>query len=147
MSSAHWRPFCPAEYELTGKGPILQAWFLVNSSMLFHPALSNGYTYLSILGLSSLIIAKGCIRQMLAYNVSKPKSPMPSVISVSQWFNIVEVILVICDDVIKWKHFSRYWLFVRGTGEFPAQRPVTRSSDVFYDLRLNKRLSKQSWGW
>ena len=32
-------------------------------------------------------------------------------------------------------------------GEFPTQRPVTRSFDVFYDLRLNKRLSKQSWGW
>ena len=34
-----------------------------------------------------------------------------------------------------------------GPGEFPAQRPVTRSFDVFFDLRLNKRLSKQSWGW
>ena len=33
------------------------------------------------------------------------------------------------------------------TGEFPTQRPVTRSFDVFFDLRLNKRLSKQSWGW
>ena len=33
------------------------------------------------------------------------------------------------------------------TGEFPAQRPVTRSFDVFFDLRLNKRLSKQTWGW
>ena len=32
-------------------------------------------------------------------------------------------------------------------GEFPAQRPVTRSFDVFFDLRLNKRLMKQSWGW
>ena len=32
-------------------------------------------------------------------------------------------------------------------GEFPAQRPVTRSFDVFFDLRLNKWLSKQSWGW
>ena len=32
------------------------------------------------------------------------------------------------------------------TGEFPAQRPVTRSFYVFFDLRLNKRLSKQSWG-
>ena len=31
--------------------------------------------------------------------------------------------------------------------EFPTQRPVTRSCDVFFDLRLNKRLSKQSWGW
>ena len=32
-------------------------------------------------------------------------------------------------------------------GEFPAQRPVTRSFDVFFHLRLNKRLTKQSWGW
>ena len=29
-------------------------------------------------------------------------------------------------------------------GEFPSQRPVTRSFDVFFDLRLNKRLNKQS---
>ena len=33
------------------------------------------------------------------------------------------------------------------TGEFPSQRPVTRSFDVFFDLRLFKRPSKQSWGW
>ena len=33
------------------------------------------------------------------------------------------------------------------TGEFPAQRAVTRSFDVFFDLSLNKRLSKQPWGW
>ena len=32
-------------------------------------------------------------------------------------------------------------------GEFTAQRPVTRSFDVFFDLRLNKRWSKQWWGW
>ena len=50
-------------------------------------------------------------------------------------------------DVIKWKHFPRYWPFVRGinrvAGEFPAQRPVTRGFDVFLDLGLNERLSKQ----
>ena len=34
-----------------------------------------------------------------------------------------------------------------GPGEFPAQRPVTQSFDVFFDLRLNTRLSKQPWGW
>ena len=33
------------------------------------------------------------------------------------------------------------------TGEFPAQRPVTRSFDVFFDLHLNEWLSKQSWDW
>ena len=33
------------------------------------------------------------------------------------------------------------------TDEFPIQRPVAWSFDVFFDLCLNKRLSKQSWGW
>ena len=51
------------------------------------------------------------------------------------------------DDVIKWKHFPRYWPFVRGIHRSPAQRPVTRRFGVFFDLRLNKRFSKQSWGW
>ena len=32
-------------------------------------------------------------------------------------------------------------------GEFPIQRPVRRSFDVYFDLRPNKRLSKQSLGW
>ena len=33
------------------------------------------------------------------------------------------------------------------TGEFLSQRPVKRGFDVFFDLRLNRRFSKQSWGW
>ena len=48
------------------------------------------------------------------------------------------------------KQFPCNWPFVReftGPGEFPTQRPVTRSFDAFYDLCLNKRLSKQPWGW
>ena len=32
-------------------------------------------------------------------------------------------------------------------GEFTAQRPVTQSFDVFFDLHPNTRLSKQWWGW
>ena len=55
------------------------------------------------------------------------------------------------DDVIKWKYFPHYWPFCVGnspfTNEFPSQRPVPRSFDVFFDLRLNKRLSERSWGW
>ena len=49
------------------------------------------------------------------------------------------------DDVIQWKHFPRCWPFARGI--FPTQRPVTQSFDVFFDLHLNIRLSKQSWNW
>ena len=55
----------------------------------------------------------------------------------------------------RWRHqmktFSALLAICAGNslvpGEFPTQRPVTRSFDVFYDLRLNKWLSKQSWGW
>ena len=49
------------------------------------------------------------------------------------------------DDVTKWKHFPRYWPFC--PGEFPSQRPVTRSFDVFLWSAPDKRLSKQLWGW
>ena len=35
--------------------------------------------------------------------------------------------IIVYDDVIKWKHFPRYWPFVRG---------IHRSPDVFFDLRL-----------
>ena len=53
------------------------------------------------------------------------------------------------DDVIKWKPFPRYWPFVRRIHRSPVNSPhkETRSFDVCFDLRLNKRLSKQSWGW
>ena len=34
-----------------------------------------------------------------------------------------------------------------GPSEVPTQRPVTWRFDVFLDLRLNKRLSKQPRGW
>ena len=33
------------------------------------------------------------------------------------------------------------------SGEFPTQRPVTQSFDVYFYLRPNKQLSKQAWGW
>ena len=58
-------------------------------------------------------------------------------------------------NVTWWRHqmetFSALLAICAGNspvpGEFPTQRPVTRSFDVYFDLRLNKRLSKQSWGW
>ena len=47
--------------------------------------------------------------------------------------------------------FSALLAFCAGnspvTGEFPTQRPVTQSFDVFFDLRLKKRLSKQWRRW
>ena len=64
-----------------------------------------------------------------------------------QYKDIVLLVLeFIHDDVIKWKHFSCYWRFVRGIHQSPVnsppQRPVTRNFDAFFDLRLNEWLSK-----
>ena len=50
------------------------------------------------------------------------------------------------DDVIKWNHFRVPGLFQGNplvSGEFPSQMPVTRGFDIFFDLCLNKRFSKQ----
>ena len=84
-------------------------------------------------------------------------------LSLGEYWRYRYIILCWCciirkfQDVIKtwWLHqmetFSVLLTICAGnspvTAEFPAQRPVAQSFDVFFDLRLNKRLSKQSWGW
>ena len=55
------------------------------------------------------------------------------------------------DDVIKWKHFPRYWPFVRGIHRSPVNSPHKgqwRGALMFSLIctRING-LSKQSWGW
>ena len=59
------------------------------------------------------------------------------------------------DMMTWWRHqmetFSALLALCAGSspvsGEFPSQGPVSWSFDAFFDLRLNKRLSKQSWCW
>ena len=62
---------------------------------------------------------------------------------------------VLCFQRPWWRHQMETFSALLGlcagnslvTGEFPSQKPVTRSFDVFFDLGLNKRLSKQSRRW
>ena len=62
------------------------------------------------------------------------------------WYNAARI-----EHTTWWLHqmetFSALLVFCAGKspviGEFPSQRPVTRSFDVFFDLRRNKQLSKQ----
>ena len=69
-------------------------------------------------------------------------------------FSVAQLPLQVCVTSSWWRHqmetFAALLALCAGnspvTGEFPSQRPVTRSFDVFFDLCLNKRLSKQSWG-
>ena len=58
---------------------------------------------------------------------------------------------IVHDDVIKWKHFPRYWPFVRGIHRSPVNSPHKgqwRGALMFTLIcGLNKRSSKQWWGW
>ena len=103
-----------------------------------------------------------CIFIALKYTFRKIKQVLP------RYFEIAPVIAPSFSDEARlyptdksmqerawWRHqmetFSALLAIGAGnspvTGEFPVQRPVTRRFDVFFDLRLNKRLSKQSLGW
>ena len=42
-------------------------------------------------------------------------------------------------DPLCWEFTGHRWI--------PLTKPVTRNFDVYFDLRMNKWLSKQSWGW
>ena len=75
-----------------------------------------------------------------------------------QGLNANDKIAIICktpteyDVQAEWRHqmetFSALLALCMGnspvTGEFPEQRPVTQSFDVFFDLHLNKQLSNPS---
>ena len=55
------------------------------------------------------------------------------------------------NDVIRWKHFPRYWPFVRGIHRQSANAPHKgqwRGALMFYLIcDVNKRSRKQPWGW
>ena len=60
--------------------------------------------------------------------------------------NVAGSIFKYHNDFIKWKHFPHYWPLVRGIHRTLVNSlhkgPVMRSFAVFFDLHLNKRLSK-----
>ena len=80
-------------------------------------------------------------RKFMTPNLLHPYSPMVKLIS-PWWHHQMYTQMEI---------FSALLAFCEGnppvTGGYLSQRPVTRSFDVFFDLRLNKRLSKQSRRW
>ena len=61
------------------------------------------------------------------------------------------ILSITLDDVIKWKHFPRYWPFVWWIHRSPVNSPHKGQWCGALMLSLicvlNKRLSKRSWGW
>ena len=66
------------------------------------------------------------------------------------WLHLI-IKRCLTQDIHQMETFSALLAFSMGnspvTGESPAQRPVTRSFDVFFDLRLDWQLSKQWIRW
>ena len=83
-----------------------------------------------------------------------PQPPTKKGKLIHSWWAACPNIYPQSHDITWWRHqmetFSALLAICVGNspipGQFPAQRPVTRSFGVFFDLRLNKRLGKQSWG-
>ena len=71
---------------------------------------------------------------LTTWTVKKSIFHIKSPLMTSSSGNIFRVTGLLCGEFI-------------GPDEFPSQRPVMRSFDVFFDLCLNKQVSKQSWGW
>ena len=85
-----------------------------------------------------------CLRMGLRkHHIAMKGSPVTCVLS---W-----ITRAMHDDAIKWKHFPRYWPFIWRIHRSPVNSPHKgqwRGALIFFfDLRLNKRLSKQSSGW
>ena len=107
------------------------------------PLYSDNHNYVTNVGLivlfneSYVFILMGIPNKRHFYRLTEPK--WPNQILIATWWRL------------QMEKFSALLALCAGnlpvTGEFRAQRPVTRSFDVFFDLRPNKRLSKQSRGW
>ena len=92
-----------------------------------------------------------------SFNVTSSLNKLINRCSSWRWFETHDAHVIPWSwlDIPWWRHqmetFSALLAFCVGNspvpGEFPAQRPVTRIFDIFFDLRLNKQFTKQSWGW
>ena len=104
--------------------------------------------------LISAPLSKADVLEVILSNANKTGSSVSYIWSaiclvMSWWCQEPEHYLFSHDDVIKWKNRVTGPLFGEFTGHrcIPLYRPVTRTFDVFIDLHLNKRLSKQSRHW
>ena len=79
----------------------------------------------------------------------------PNVLKMKAFFLVPMFYYSLAQEISWWRHqmetASALPAFCTGNspvpGEFLSQRSVMQTFGVFLDLRLNKRLTKQSWGW
>ena len=62
------------------------------------------------------------------------------------WFNEQLHQMMVLNRYVNHLIWKRSFMMTLSNGNIFSV-PVTRNFDIFFDLRPNKRLSKQSWGW
>ena len=117
--------------------------------------LYDGCNYLSMLGLCEFMSLKwafGAQSAQIARFMGPKWGPLGADMALSAPWTLLSGDIILSNAW--WRHqmekLAALLALCAGNspvpGEFPAQRPVTRSFDVFSDLRLNKRLSKHEAG-
>ena len=140
---------------------------LEHSLLSFHKQMAKAYQVITrytktgqYLGTKLWNVQKNKILQMvklkLSTNLLKRYQTWSSISSWDKlfdntWSNLSccgELLINWHDDVIKWKHFPRYWPFVRGIHR-SRWIPRTKASDakLWGFLWSTPESSKQSWGW
>ena len=106
---------------------------------------------MNINSLDSLIKFHKVITTSVGYDIFLSQNRQNGVSGLYRWCSAPFRHVLCKHDYVYMTTFSALLAICAGnspaSGEFPTQRPVTRSFDVFFDLCLDKRLSKQSWGW
>ena len=126
----------------------LLKWIRLRTPHCFNSSLpgQNGHHFTDVIFKCIFMNEKFCILIWIALELV-PKDPIDSE-SILVWVMAWHRIAWWCHQI---ETFSTVLALCVGnslvTGQFPTQRPVTRSFDVFFDLHLNDRLSKQPWGW
>ena len=55
--------------------------------------------------------------------------PFNTVLSVNKKYSLAMIVTEDLDDIIKWKHFPRYWTFVRGIHRSPKKNYIVSTND------------------
>ena len=102
---------------------------------------------------TEIVLNCASTKGLMIWHQSCRHKPGPKSMMISyRWYECLDIMLRNSNNHSWWRHqmetFSALLSLCAvnspATGEFPSQRPVTRSCDVSLDLPLMKRLSKQS---
>ena len=113
----------------------------LNSKRVFDTQSKYFWKYRAFMGkfLSDLVIILHQTQQIICHDICKFVNGLASTLEPKYFPKH--------NDAFKWEHFPRYWPFVRGSHQSPVDS-FTKASHAelwcLFDLRLNKRLSKQS---